>query len=72
MFQNPYEKAIFEREYNITSSHRLRAKNDVQFAFAYYHYMVENDKYPTITLEADNVGSYIYVDDNYEAGIYFF
>ena len=31
--------------------------------------MVENDQYPTITLEAENVGSYIYVDDNYEPGI---
>ena len=34
--------------------------------------MVENEKYPTTTLEADNVGSYIYVDDNFEAGIAIF
>ena len=38
-------------EYNITSSHRLRAKNDVQFAFAYYHYVNEQKKYKTKILE---------------------
>ena len=38
-------------EYNITSSHRLRAKNDVQFAFAYYHYVNEQKKYKTKIFE---------------------
>ena len=52
-------QGIFACEYNLTSSHRLRAKNDAQFAFAYYHFMVESDDYSTVTKEAENFGSYI-------------
>jgi len=59
-------QSIFAREYNITSAHRLRAKNDVQFAFAYYHFLVESDSYSTVTKEAENYGSYIFVDDHYD------
>ena len=33
----------YGRYYSQTSGHRFRAKNDVQYAFAYFHYVNENN-----------------------------
>ena len=40
-FTKNLTKSKLEKEYNITSSHRFRSKNDVQMAFAYFHYLNE-------------------------------
>merc|ERR1719213_1191064 len=34
--------AAFEREFDLTARHRLRAKNDMQIEFTYYNFIIEN------------------------------
>lgn len=51
-----------EKEYNITSGHRFRSKNDIQIAFAYFHYLNEwnSNLLPQNTIEnGENYGVYI-------------
>ena len=43
---------IFSAEYNQTSSHRFRAKNDVQTEFSYFHFLKESLKYPSIVIDS--------------------
>ena len=31
----------FEIEFNVTSSHKLRRKNDMQLGFAYFHWLMQ-------------------------------
>ena len=48
-----------ERFYNQTSGHRFRAKNDVQYAFAYNHYVIENDLIKSTVFDEKSYGAYI-------------
>ena len=54
-----YTMRTKERFYNQTSGHRCRAKNDVQFAFAYYHYVIENDVIKSTIHEGKKFGAYV-------------
>lgn len=56
--------AIFAKEINLTSSHRTRAKNDVQLAFSYFHYLNEQEKFNKTVLDGNRYGLYAYVNDN--------
>ena len=49
----------WERFYNQTSGHRFRAKNDVQYAFAYNHYVIENDFIKSTVFDEKSYGAYI-------------
>jgi len=56
------QKSKLEKEYNITSGHRFRSKNDIQIAFAYFHYLNEwnSNLLPQNTIEnGENYGVYI-------------
>ena len=55
-------KSKLEKEYEITSGHRFRSKNDIQFAFAYFHYLNEwnSNLLPQNTIEnGEHYGVYI-------------
>jgi len=47
------------RFYNQTSGHRFRAKNDVQYAFAYFHYVTENNLIKSTVYNGKKFGAYI-------------
>jgi len=34
-------QSTFEIEFNVTSSHKLRRKNDMQLGFAYVHWLMQ-------------------------------
>lgn len=34
-------QSTFEIEFNVTSSHKLRRKNDMQLGFAYFHWLMQ-------------------------------
>ena len=34
-------QSIFQIEFNVTSSHKLRRKNDMQLGFAYFHWLMQ-------------------------------
>ena len=45
-------QTVFSREYNITSLHKIRRKNDVQTEFAYLHYVNENNQYKSTLINS--------------------
>jgi len=47
------------RFYNQTSGHRFRAKNDIQYAFLYNHYIIENDLIKSTVYDGKKFGVYI-------------
>ena len=47
------------RFYNQTSGHRFRAKNDIQYAFLYSHYVIENDLIKSTVYDGKKFGAYI-------------
>ena len=49
----------YERYYSQTSGHRFRAKNDVQYAFAYSHYVVENADIKSKVYDGKKFGAYV-------------
>ena len=55
----------YERFYNQTSAHRFRTKNDVQYAFAYHHYVIETDAIKSTVYDGVKFGAYI-PDINFE------
>ena len=46
-------------DYNQISGHRFRAKNDIQYAFLYYHYIIENDLIKSTVYDGKKFGVYI-------------
>lgn len=34
-------QSTFQIEFNVTSSHKLRRKNDMQLGFAYFHWLMQ-------------------------------
>lgn len=74
--------SLFAKEYELTSSHRTRAKNDLQLAFTYMHYVAEQPKFNTTVITANRYGLYGYLNNNiykvrqllnnmFEAGTFF-
>ena len=60
---NFYHFLTYKRFYNQTSGHRFRAKNDVQYAFAYSHYVIENDLIKSTVYDGKKFGAYIPVSN---------
>jgi len=66
------------RFYNQTSGHRFRAKNDVQYAFMYSHYVIENEDIKSTIYNGKKFGTYIPVTNfenalkNYLSPSFFF
>ena len=66
-----FKKSKLKKEYDITSSHRFRTKNNIQFAFAYFHYLNEwNSSLPSQnTIEnGEQYGVYIGLDHGLKPG----
>ena len=52
--------AAFEREFDLTAKHRLRAKNDMQIEFTYFNFIIENvDKIKRESNSRKSIESYI-------------
>ena len=55
----PIHFLTIPRFYNQTSGHRFRAKNDIQYAFLYSHYVIENDLIKSTVYDGKKFGAYI-------------
>jgi hypothetical protein len=52
----------FPREFQQTSSNRFRRANDMQFAFSYYYFIIEEGKWKYEIDETDKTWRYVEVD----------
>jgi len=54
----------FQVEFNLTSSHRYRKKNDIQYEFMYFHYLNDQKKYLTKTISEKKFLNYYAVKND--------
>lgn len=52
----------FPSEFQQTSSNRFRSSSDMQFAFSYYYFIIEEKKWPYELDMTDEIWGYVEVD----------
>ena len=53
----------FSYEFEQTSSHRFRSSSDMQFAFSYYYYIIEEGKWSYEIDKTHDTWNYLDIDD---------
>lgn len=55
----------FEHELDVTSSHKSRMRNDVQYEMMYWYYIIESGDYPHLLKDDSSVVDYMALRDHY-------